>query len=448
MRRRSVTGSGDRFRPPRLPAPAQREASDGMSRTVATALVTMALAALAPATATAAPPPDTCRDPEGPRGVVTQLPWAQQLLDLKRTWPHSTGAGVTVAVVDSGVDADHPQLQGKVLPGRDFFHGRDLPGNFDCVSHGTAVASIIAAKAQQGVGFRGVAPDATILPVRITDRELSDDGQPVPVDPNAIAAGIRYAADQGAKVINLSLSGYGDYAPIGDAVAYAQQRDALLVAAVGNRADLGPAPSFPASYDNVLGVGSIDIAGARAQGSQVGPYVDLVAPGEDVVAASRVAGHHYWKGTSFAAPFVAGVAALVRAAWPDLTAAQVADRILATTDPARGGRASLEYGAGIVDPYRAVTEELTDAKPLAAPPLSPEPPDRAAIADAAWWDSMSTGAKVTAGLVALAILVAAILAAALPRAHRRRWAASRKPLPPRVFGQQETPDQVFLFTRS
>jgi type VII secretion-associated serine protease mycosin len=419
-----------------------------MSRIVATALVTAALAAMAPATATAAPPPDTCRDPEGPRGVVTQLPWAQQLLNLKRTWPHSTGNGVTVAVVDSGVDADHPQLHGKVLAGKDFFQGRDLPGNFDCVSHGTAVASIIAAKPAPGVGFRGIAPDAAILPVRITDRELSDDGQPTPVDPNAIAAGIRFAADQGAAVINLSLSGYGDYTPIRDAVSYAQQRDALLVAAVGNRADLGPVPSFPASYDNVLGVGSIDIAGAKAQGSQVGPYVDLVAPGEDVVAASRVAGHQYWQGTSFAAPFVSGVAALVRSAWPDLTAQQVADRIMATADPARGGRSSMEYGAGIVDPYRAVTEQLTDAKPLAAPPLSPAPPDEAAIADAAWWAAMSTGAKVTAGLVALAILVVAILAVALPRAHRRRWEATRKPLPPRVFGAPETPDQVFLFTRS
>lgn len=416
-----------------------------MSRLVATALVAVALAAATPATASATPPPDTCRDPEGPRGVVTQLPWAQQLLDLTRTWPHSTGAGVTVAVVDSGVDADHPQLQGKVLPGKDFFQGRDLPGNFDCVSHGTAVASIIAAKAKQGVGFRGVAPDAAILPVRITDRELSDNGRPTQVDPNAIAAGIRYAADQGARVINLSLSGYGDYTPIKDAVAYAQQRDVLLVAAVGNRADLGPVPSFPAEYDGVLGVGSIDIAGAKAQGSQVGPYVDLVAPGEDVVAASRVAGHDYWKGTSFATPFVSGVAALVRSAYPKLTAPQVAARILATADPARGGRSSLEYGAGIVDPYRAVTEDLTDQEPLAAPPLSPKPPDQAAIANATWWADMSTGAKITAGLVALSIVVVMILAVALPRAHRRRWTASRKPLPPRTFGEQDTPDQVFLF---
>lgn len=420
-----------------------------MSRIVATALITAALAAATPvvgaAPAAAAPPEGACRDPEPAREPVGQLPWAQQLLDLKRTWPHSTGAGITVAVVDSGVDADHPQLAGKVLPGADFFLEGDLPGNFDCVSHGTAVASIVVASPADGVGFRGVAPDARVLPVRIIDREMADSGDSSRLNPIAVADGIRYAADQGAKVINLSLSGYGDYTAIRDAVVYAQSKDALLVAAVGNRSDLGPVPSFPAAYDGVLGVGSIDIGGVRAQGSQVGPFVDLVAPGEDVVGANRVAGHHYWKGTSFATPFVSGVAALVRSAYPQLTAQQVADRILATADPAPGGSSSLEYGAGIVDPYRAVTEDLTDSKPLAAPALSPKPPDRAALREAAWWQETGTGAKAVAGLVVLAIVVTAVLAAALPRGRRRRWAATRRRPLPDQLGRQDTPDQVFLF---
>lgn len=399
-----------------------------------------------PATAVAAPPAGACRgEPEQAREAITQLPWAQQLLDLDRTWPHSTGAGVTVAVVDSGVDADHPQLQGKVFPGADFFLVGDLPGNFDCVSHGTAAASIIAASPVTGVGFRGVAPDARILPVRITDRELNDSGAATPINPGVVADGIRYAADSGAKVINLSLSGYGDFPAIRDAVAYARSRDVLLVAAVGNRDDQGAVPSFPASYDGVLGVGSVNIEGVRAQGSQVGPYVDLVAPGQDVVAASRVAGHHYWAGTSFAAPFVSGVAALVRAAHPNLTAQQVADRLVATADPAPGGKNSLEYGAGIVDPYRAVTEDLSDREPLIAPAVSPKPPDPGELREAAWWADMSAGAKIGAGLVVVAIVIAGILAAALPRARRRRWAATRREALPNTPDRQETPDQIFLF---
>jgi type VII secretion-associated serine protease mycosin len=399
-----------------------------------------------PGTAAAAPPVGACRgDPEPARAVITQLPWAQRLLDLGRTWPHSTGAGVTVAVVDSGVDADHPQLHGKVLPGADFFLVGDLPGDFDCVSHGTAAASIIAASPAAGVGFRGVAPDARVLPVRVTDQELNDSGNATPINPGVVAEGIRYAADSGAKVINLSLSGYGDFPVVRDAVAYARSRDALLVAAVGNREDQGVAPSFPAAYDGVLGVGSIDIDGVRAQGSQIGPYVDLVAPGQDVVAASRAAGHAYWAGTSFAAPFVSGVAALVRSAHPDLTAEQVADRLTATADPAPGGRNSQEYGAGIVDPYRAVTEDLSDREPLSAPAVQPKPPDPAALREAAWWSDMSAGAKIGAGLVVAAIVVAAILAVALPKARRRRWAAARRDPLPTTPDRTETPDQVFLF---
>jgi membrane-anchored mycosin MYCP len=405
-----------------------------------------ALSLFVAAPAAAAPPAGSCRgEPEPAHDVVTQLPWAQQLLDLDRTWPHSTGAGVTVAVVDSGVDADHPQLQGKVLPGADFFLVGDLPGNFDCVSHGTAVASIIAASAQQGVGFRGVAPDARILPVRITDRELTDSGNATPINPGIVAEGIRYAADSGAKVINLSLSGYGDFPAVRDAVAHARSKDALMIASVGNRDEQGAVPSFPASYDGVLGVGSVDIDGVRAQGSQIGPYVDLVAPGQDVLAASRVAGHQYWAGTSFAAPFVSGVAALVRSAHPELTAPQVAERLLATADPAPGGQNSLEYGAGVVDPYRAVVEGLTDRVPLAVPGVYPKAPDASALRDAAWWADMSAGAKVGAGLVVVAIVAAVILAVALPRARRRRWTATRRPALPETPGRVDTPDQVFLF---
>ncbi|MFY1688257.1 type VII secretion-associated serine protease mycosin [Plantactinospora sp. WMMB782] len=395
--------------------------------------------------ATAAPPAGACRDPEPARPVIADQPWAQRLLDLPRTWMHSTGGGVVVAVVDSGVDGDHPQLRGKVLRGRDFFLAGDLPGSFDCVSHGTAVGSIVAAAPAAGVGFHGVAPGARILPVRITDRELNDNGEPTPIDPRVVARGIRYAADRGARVINLSLSGYGDFRAVRDAIGYAQSRDALVVAAVGNRQDRAAGPSFPAAYDGVLGVGAVDVTGARSSGSQSGGYVDLVAPGTGVLGATRAGGHAYWDGTSFAAPFVAATAALVRAAWPGLTAPQVARRLMATAAPARGGRDSREYGAGMVDPYRAVTEDLSDRPPLAMPDVPPARPDPAALREAAWWERAGTDAKLLTGAVVLGIALAAVLAWALPRGRRRRWRAQRGAALPAAPPRDDPPEEIFLF---
>ncbi|WP_332888623.1 type VII secretion-associated serine protease mycosin [Actinokineospora bangkokensis] len=414
-------------------------------RSTALALAAVAFLALAPLPAAAAPPAGACRDPEPGRPVVPQVPWAQQLLDLDRVHAHSTGAGVAVAVVDSGVDADHPQLAGRVLPGRDFFLAGTLPGNFDCESHGTAVASIIAAGPAEGVAFRGVAPDARVLPVRVSDREFTDGGDPIPIDVDVVSRGIRYAVDEGARVLNLSLSGYGDYPAIRDAVGYAQSRDVLVIAAVGNRQQDGGGPSFPAAYDGVLGVGSVDISGARSRGSQVGPYVDVVAPGEGVLAAARAGGHAYWTGTSFAAPFVAGTAALVRSAWPQLTAPQVAARITATASPARGGRGSAEYGAGVVDPYRAVTERLAAEGPLAMPPVTDPPVDEAALREQAWWQRAGSSAVIGVGVVALAIVVAAVWALVAPRGRRSRWLAARRTALPAAPARVEPPDEVFLF---
>jgi type VII secretion-associated serine protease mycosin len=409
-------------------------------------LATGVLAALATAPpAAGAPPAGACANPAPARPVITKQPWAQQVLDPRRVWPYSTGAGVLVAVVDSGVDADHPQLRapGKVLPGRDFFLVGQLPGDFDCVSHGTAVASIIAADPAPGIGFAGIAPGARILPVAVTDADLTDSGQPAAIDPNVIARGIRYAADQGAKVINLSLSGPTDFPQVRAAVAAARRRDALVVAAVGNAQTSSPgAPSFPAAYPGVVGVGAIDISGAADQNSQVGPFVDLMAPGTGVVGASRVAGHEFWNGTSLAAAFVSGTAALVRAAWPDLTAPQVASRLMATASVARGGAGSQQYGAGIVNPYRAVTEGLSGT-PKAMAPLATPPVNEAALRERHRWQHLGLLAELAAGVAVSAILVAAIAAVVLPRARRRGWRASVATLPqPR---RREPPEQLFLF---
>jgi membrane-anchored mycosin MYCP len=328
------------------------------------------------------PPAGACSDPPPARPVITAQPWAQRTFDPAAVWRFSTGAGVTVAVVDSGVDTGHPQLRarGAVLRGQDFDLVGDLPGTFDCDSHGTAVASIIAARPVAEVGFAGLAPGATILPVRVSDRGLTDEGAVRMIDPDVLARGIWYAADHGATVMNLSLAGAADNPRIRDAIRHAVARDVLVVAAAGNgQQGLRPEVSYPAAYPGVLGVGAVDENGQRLPGSQIGPQVDLIAPGGAVLAATRAGGHQYWQGTSFAAPFVAATAALVRSAWPRLTAPQVAERILATATPAPGGRGSRAYGSGLVNPYRAVTDGLTTAPPAPAAPVSPrhaEPPRR------------------------------------------------------------------------
>jgi type VII secretion-associated serine protease mycosin len=370
----------------------------------------------------------------------------------ERAWPYSNGTGVTVAVIDSGVDADHPQLRrpGTVLPGRDFFLVGKLPGNYDCVSHGTGVASIIAAGAATGIGFRGIAPGARILPVRVTDRETGDSGTTRLIDPNVLARGIVYAVSQGAKVINLSMSGDQDEAPVRKAVAYAVRKDVVVVAAVGNsqKNGSGTLPSYPASYPGVLGVGAIGMAGARINGSQTGPYVDIVAPGDGVLAATRRTGHAYVTGTSFATPFVAATAALVRSAWPKLTAPQVIQRLQATAAPARGGTNSTEYGAGIVDPYRAVTEGMIATPAKALPRMKQPPPDEESLAVLAWWRSAGLQARHLTLLAAGGAVSVALISCILLTGRRRRWAAGRSQLARRTSRTpaEDLPPE-YLFTK-
>ncbi|WP_039792094.1 type VII secretion-associated serine protease mycosin [Amycolatopsis sp. ATCC 39116] len=407
-----------------------------------TAAALAAAVVVCPGAAAAAPPPGACGSEPAPASpVVTELPWAQKTLDFPAVHEHATGAGVVVAVVDSGVDADHPQLRqpGKVLRGQDFFLVGDLPGGFDCVSHGTGVASIIAAAPVAGAGFTGLAPDATILPVRISESDGGTEG----IDPEVLARGIWFAVDAGADVINLSVAGGADNHFVRDAIRHAVERDVVVVAAAGNGQE-GPAPgpvTYPAGYDGVLGVGAVDMAGARLPSSQIGPQVDLVAPGGSVLCAARVAGHQYRDGTSFAAPFVAATAALVRSARPDLSAPEVAARLLATATPSPGGAA---YGAGMVNPYRALTAALVDAPPAAAPVLQRPSPDPEQVRVSEWWAGRTSGARLLAVLTLAAAVLGAVVALVLTRGRRTGWRARRAELPPAEPVRDELPEEMFL----
>ena len=361
------------------------------------ALAAVVAAALFPVPhAMAAPPPGACLTPPKAHDVRPDRPWEDRLLDPARVWPVTRGAGVRVGVIDSGVDGDHPQLRGKVFPGWDFV--REQAGaRFDCAPHGTPVASIIAGAQLEGTGFHGVAPDARILPARVSDTDEIKGGAAV------VAGAIRYTVDNGASVLNLSLTVFSDVPELKAAVQYAKAHDVLVIAAAGNLHEQGNPRPYPAAYPGVLGVGSIDIGGARSADSQSGDYVDLVAPGVKVTGCDPGAGHELFQGTSFATPFVAGTAALVRSAWPKLTADQVAERLIRTAGLARGGAGSEEYGAGVVNPYRAVMDTtLSGAGPSPAEP-APIPPQRPDLA-AQHRDAAASKAQRSASVTALTLL--------------------------------------------
>ncbi len=331
-------------------------------------------------------------------------PWPQQELGFSHVWNRTRGAGVTVAVVDSGVDAN-PQFGNRVIPGPDLVAGTKphIPPGADCLGHGTAVASIIAAAPASGISFTGVAPAARILSVKIS----GTDSFPTSVTPRGIMDAVQFGAD----VINLSLATPDDVPDLRHAVEYALKHNVVVVAAAGN--DLprqGTGPYYPAAYPGVLAVGAAGPGGALAPFSDQRSPVAVTAPGVNVTTAFPGTFPDAYdpaqSGTSFAAAFVSGVAALVRAAHPKLTAAQVVARIKAT---ARGSTGP-GTGRGLVDPVRAVTAVLP-AEAAATAVTRPSAPSTSAVTRA-----------VIAGSFGLVVVV--VVTAGLVIARRRRDGAA------------------------
>jgi type VII secretion-associated serine protease mycosin len=403
---------------------------------LAVALLGAVVAAPAPAAAAG-----NCMDPGA---VLAPVPWAQKLLLPERGWPLATGTGVTVAVLDSGVDGGHPQLAGHVLRGRDFLSPGNGPGNRDCAGHGTAVASIIAAQTADNTGFHGVAPGVKILPVTVSERGGDIEQGGGAVTPAQFGTALRWAVDQGARVVNMSLSFIADNAPVRSAVEYAVQHDVVLVAAAGNKATNGNPTPYPAAYDGVLGVGGVDESGLVLTESGHGRYVDLVAPGDGVTGATPRRGHAAWKGTSFATPFVSGVAALVRQKYPELTARQVADRLTATASPAPGGRNSPYYGRGVVDPYRAVADRMVEAVPAARPTPIVRRVDVAAQARERADVRLRGHALAVAGFAILLVSLVLLAVAVRRWGRRQRWRPARAaPIQPPPDDTQDAPVKLF-----
>lgn len=293
-----------------------------------------------------------------PSDIIKGTPWSLQRVVLDQLWQDTKGKNVKVAVIDTGVDTVNAQLKGAVANGTDFLHKGGTGKTDPTVGHGTKVAGIIAARKLDGTGFVGLAPEATIIPIRQNDDKGSGN-----VD--TMIKAIKFAADAGAKVINISQDTASKMAPDVDAaflqaVKYAQDKhDALIVAAAGNDgADGKVKETYPAAYPGVLAVAASDRNNARAPFSQSGPFVGVAAPGIDMVSTVPVGGNCVDQGTSFAAPYVSGVAALIRAKHPEWNYKQVITQIEQTADRTKAGRDDF-VGWGVIDPAAAVNDDTT-----------------------------------------------------------------------------------------
>ncbi len=276
--------------------------------------------------------------------------WNMPAVGIPAAWSSSLGAGVVVAVIDTGVDATHPDLAGRVLPEIDLLP--EVTPAPEQNAHGTRVASLIAG-GLDGVGMTGVAPQAGILPVSALDPAGFGDS-------STVARAIIAAADAGARVINLSLGGPDPDPVLDEACAYAFAKGAVVVAAGGNSYASDNWVQYPAASPHVLGVASTDAAGNPSAFSNTGPHIDLAAPGERILAAIPGAGYSTESGTSFSAPHVSGAAALVLSANPNLSAAEAASVIQSTAqDDLSGNGRDDQLGTGVVRADLAVTAAAT-----------------------------------------------------------------------------------------
>ena len=305
-------------------------------------------------------------------------------MNVPAAWDVARGDGITVAIVDTGADFTHPDLAGKfVSRGMDFVTGH--PDAADDHGHGTHTAGIAAAATANGVGVAGVGFNARLLPVKAL--AASGSGSHA-----SIASAIAWAADNGARVINLSLGSPSSSTTLETAINYAWNKGSLLTCAAGN--DSTDTPSYPAAYPHCLSVVATDAADLLARFSNYGPTVDVAAPGVTVLSTVRGGGYEAWSGTSMAAPNAAGVAALVWSAHPTWTNAQVRAALETTADPI--GPAN-SFGHGRLNAGRAAGNASPAPLPTSpAPQPTPAPDDYEALLA-----SLINAERVNAGKAAL-----------------------------------------------
>ncbi|MGW7284200.1 type VII secretion-associated serine protease mycosin [Streptomyces sp. NPDC054847] len=362
--------------------------------------------------------------------------WHLDAMNADEMWKTSTGEGVTVAVIDTGVDPSLPDLRGQVLEGRDFSPESGTYAD-DVDGHGTGMAALIAGTGKGG-GSYGLAPGAKILPIRL----WKEDGEQMGMDAErAEAAAIRYAADSSAKVINISLGGVMQSEVVEEAVQYALGKNKLIFAAAGNSGT--SFVEYPAAVPGVVAVGSVDKKVNKTAESATGPEVDLVAPGVDIVSACKEAGPGRYcvsNGTSDATALASASAALIWSKYPEWTNNQVLRVMLNTAGgPRSGNKRNDSIGYGVVrprialkspgDPGPANEYPLPDLAEAASPSSAPSPDasepaagsedskEQPAVAAPASEDESNSGLWIGLG-VAAALLIGAAIGIPVVRARR------------------------------
>ncbi|MFJ6851299.1 type VII secretion-associated serine protease mycosin [Streptomyces sp. NPDC091271] len=383
-------------------------------------------------------------------------------MKAEEMWRSSTGKGITVAVIDSGIDTSNPDLQGQILKGKDFAPGESGDEHSDYDGHGTGMAALIAGTGDSrgGDGAFGLAPGVKILPVRVPDKapNLAADIEQF----NAtVPAAIRYSADQGAQVINISRGTSEGSRQLSDSVKYALSKGSLVFVAVGNDAKSTNSVKYPGATPGAVGVAAIGKDLQRTEESQFGPQVDLSAPGEEMIHACKSeTGLCTSHGTSDATALASASAALIWSKYPDWTNNQVLRVLLNTAGgPTTGEERVDDIGYGIVRP-RIALETPGDPGPADEYPLpdlaaaeSPEPSaepskatggseksDKPAAAAPAIDDSGNTALWIGLGIGAAALI--GVAAAVLVVRSRRRSATPAAPQsyqPPYPHQQQSQP---------
>lgn len=313
--------------------------------------------------------------------------WLEQS-GIENAWEKTQGEGVKIAIIDSGIDKSHKDLAGAVVGGTDMSGAGSADGTKGVGAepeHGTLVATMLAgrghssstptaqptktaspsstAPAKETIGAGpdgviGVAPKAELLSVSVWLGSENPSGKNID---DQIPAAVKWAVDQGAKVINMSLGSTSTAWPQSwdDAFAYAEAKDVVIVAAAGNRKSGSEQVGAPATIPGILAVGGLDKDGAASvDSSSQGISIGVSAPAEDLVGGLPGGGYAQWNGTSGAAPIVSGVAALIRSKYPDMSAAQVINRIISTAKPKGEGLPNAIYGYGILDAAAALSAEV------------------------------------------------------------------------------------------